>query len=72
MIYSLASGETHLLDSLAPEILSCLREQPQSATSLAERLAYNFDPADWGELSAFIDALLLQLRDIGLVTGLPA
>ena len=72
MIYCLASGETHLLDSLAPELLACLREQPQSATSLAEKLAHTFDPADWGELSAFIDSLLLQLQDIGLVTGLPA
>lgn len=65
--YDKVTGDTHLIESSAIEILKVVEKSPASAEAIAQELADLFSADDQYKLPEFISATLLQLRDIGLV-----
>jgi len=70
VLYNDLSGNTHLLDGGAVEVLLALRAEPLDAATLATRLADRFDAED-DALPAAIDAMLTELAGLDLVESLP-
>lgn len=71
VLYDKVTGDTHLMESSAIEILRLIEKSPASAEAIAQELAELFPADDQDKLPQFISATLLQLRDIGLVTDTP-
>lgn len=70
VLYNDLSGNTHLLDGGAVDVLLALRAGPLDAATLAARLADRFD-ADGDPLAAAIEAMLSELAGLDLVESLP-
>lgn len=70
VLYNDLSGNTHLLDGGAVDVLLALRAQPLDAATLAARLADRFD-ADADALPAAITDMLTGLARLDLVESLP-
>jgi PqqD family protein of HPr-rel-A system len=70
VLYNDLSGNTHLLDGGAIEVLQALRPGPAGAATLAARLAGLFE-ADADELSAVIEDMLAGLAGLDLVEPFP-
>jgi PqqD family protein of HPr-rel-A system len=70
VLYNDLSGNTHLLDGGAIEVLQALRAGPADAATLAARLAGRFE-ADADELSAVIEDMLAGLAGLDLVEPFP-
>jgi PqqD family protein of HPr-rel-A system len=68
VVYDKVTGDTHLIESSAIEILRLIEKSPASAEAIAQELADLFSADDQDKLPQFISATLLQLRDLGLVT----
>ena len=71
MAYDKLSGDTHLIESSAIDILRLIEKSPASLEVIAQELAELFFVEDQEKILEFIAATLLQLRDIGLVTDSP-
>lgn len=74
-VYNDGSGDTHLVDALAIELLELLSRQPLSVTQLLTQLADAIpEQMDIETAYAFLDRQLRSLRDLGLVDhlGTPA
>ncbi|WPC67678.1 HPr-rel-A system PqqD family peptide chaperone [Rhodoferax ferrireducens] len=71
VVYDKVTGDTHLIESSAIEILRVIEKYPASAEAIAQELAELFSADDQDKLPQFISASLLQLRDLGLVTDTP-
>jgi PqqD family protein of HPr-rel-A system len=72
VLYNDLSGNTHLLDGGAVDVLLALRAQPLDAATLAARLADRFDAdADADALPAAIADMLTDLARLDLVESLP-
>lgn len=71
LVFDAVTGDTHLLDHSAIEILHSLEKGSASVESLAEQLTDRFLPADQRQISDFITATLLQLMNIGLAVDTP-
>jgi PqqD family protein of HPr-rel-A system len=69
-LYNDLSGNTHLLDGGAIDVLQALRLAPADAASLAVRLADRFE-ADADELPAVIEDMLTGLAGLDLVEPFP-
>lgn len=70
VLYNDLSGNTHLLDGGAVEVLLALRAEPLEAATLAARLADRFD-AGGDALAAAIEDMLIDLAGLDLVEPLP-
>jgi len=70
VLYNDLSGNTHLLDGAAIEVLQALRQRPADAATLAAGLAARFD-AGADELSAMIEDMLAGLAGLDLVEPCP-
>jgi len=70
VLYNDLSGNTHLLDGGAVDVLLALRAGPLDAATLAAHLADRFD-ADGEALPAAIEAMLTDLARLDLVESLP-
>ena len=70
VLYNDLSGNTHLLDGAAIEVLQALRQRPADAATLATGLAVRFD-AGADELSAMIEDMLAGLAGLDLVEPFP-
>jgi len=70
VLYNDLSGNTHLLDGAAIEVLLALRQRPADAAALAAGLAGRFD-AGADELSAMIEDMLAGLAGLDLVEPFP-
>jgi PqqD family protein of HPr-rel-A system len=70
VVYNDLSGNTHLLDGGAVEVLLALRSAPLDAATLAARLADRFDTGD-DALAAAIEDMLTDLAGLDLVEFLP-
>ncbi|HKZ08189.1 MAG TPA: HPr-rel-A system PqqD family peptide chaperone [Methylomirabilota bacterium] len=62
VVFDEGSGDTHLLDPLAAEVLKALEEQPADVPALLARLGF----VDDREIEAHLRATLERFRDIGL------
>ena len=65
VLYNDLSGNTHLLDGAAIDLLQALRDRPDTAAGLAERLADCFEAE--GDLVAAIDDMLAALAGLDLI-----
>jgi PqqD family protein of HPr-rel-A system len=71
VLFDARSGETHLLNAVAAEVLKSLAESPADLGTLARRVAIHFDVApDSGWLSR-LKALLARFDEAGLVEPVP-
>lgn len=68
VVYNTLSGDTHLVESPGLEILQLLTESPRSAESLASALSSLFQDQEPDRLVQYIDATLLRLKEVGLIT----
>ena len=66
VLYNDLSGNTHLLDGAALDLLHALHVQPADAATLAVRLADHFDAGD-DDLAALIDDMLSALAGLDLI-----
>jgi PqqD family protein of HPr-rel-A system len=69
-LYNDLSGNTHLLDGAAIDVLQALRQRPADAATLAASLAGNFE-ASADELSLMIEDMLAGLATLDLVEFFP-
>jgi len=69
VVYQPASGDTHLLNLVAGEVLVSLREAPARVAELADRMALRLalPPGERAKLLDEIETLLSQLDELGLV-----
>ena len=67
VVFDEASGDTHLLDAVGREAMDCLSVRSHSAGWLSTALAARLDVPDDGVLQAYVDRLLLQLDELGLI-----
>ena len=70
VVYNLDSGNTHLLNPIAGQVLNYLSQYPAHATALASRLAAENDLVADAELNYNIDRLLGYLDSLGLIEPL--
>ena len=70
VLYNDLSGNTHLLDGGAVEVLLALHPAPLDAATLAARLADRFD-AEGDALAAAIEDMLRDRAGLDLVESLP-
>lgn len=70
VLYNDLSGNTHLLDGAAIEVLEALRPAPATAATLAAALADRIE-CDADELTTLIDELLAGLAGLDLVEPFP-
>jgi PqqD family protein of HPr-rel-A system len=63
VVFDEGSGDTHLLDPLAAEVLKALEEHPADVPALLTRLGFAQDT----EIEGHVRATLERFRDIGLV-----
>jgi PqqD family protein of HPr-rel-A system len=70
VLYNDLSGNTHLLDGAAVDVLLALRPAPATAATLAAALADRFE-CEADELPAVIDELLAGLAGLDLVEPFP-
>jgi len=70
VLYNDLSGNTHLLDGAAIDVLQALRAAPRDAAALAQALAERFG-ADAAELSPGIEDMLAELARLDLVESSP-
>lgn len=66
VLYNDLSGNTHLLDGAALDLLHALRDQPADAATLAARLVDHFDAGD-DDLVSLIDDMLAALAGLDLI-----
>ncbi len=66
VLYNDLSGNTHLLDGAALDLLFALRDEPADAAGLAGRLADRFDAGD-DDLVSLIDEMLAALAGLDLI-----
>lgn len=69
VVYSGASGDTHLVSALAVEVLRLLETGPRTPEMVYEHLADAFRDHDAGAALDIIWEVLSQLQDIQLVSA---
>jgi PqqD family protein of HPr-rel-A system len=61
------SGNTHVLNSTAAEVLKALERQAATSFELSNQLACGFDFGFDTELCQNVEALIVQLDEMGLI-----
>lgn len=67
VLFNDLSGNTHLLEGAALDVLHALHAQPGDTAAMAQRLAAQFDLDDGADLSAVISDLIATLAKLDLV-----
>lgn len=67
VVFDNVTGDTHLVDSSATEILELLKASPHSIEEISRAMGGWFSSSDPAKISDFILSTLLHLRDIGLI-----
>lgn len=68
VLYNNLTGDTHLTDAAAIEVLEWLRRSPATAQALVSALQLDDTPGNLAQL----DGLLAELRGQALIESLPA
>ncbi len=68
VVFNALSGQSHVLNTLAGEILLCLLDHPVDRDGLATRLSATLDAAVDDQLRAAIDNALAEMDELGLIT----
>ena len=72
VVYNLDSGNTHLLNPIAGQVLKLLANAPADATTIARQLAGQIDLDSDPELDYNVASLLNHLDSLGLIEPIPA
>lgn len=67
VVFDEGSGDTHLLDLLAAEVLKVLEQGPGAEPALVERVAARLDIEPDAELERRIGEAIQKFRAVGLV-----
>jgi PqqD family protein of HPr-rel-A system len=67
VVYDARSGDTHLIEPLALEVLRFLKNEPGTAESLSIKLISLYAQEDHGSIIDLIPAILQDMRDVGLL-----
>ena len=71
-VFNPASGDSHLLDIVAGELLAALAGGPLAAPALYARIAALLEVDNDRQLAESVDAILAHLDEIGLIEPVPA
>ena len=71
VVYNLDSGNTHLLNPIAGQVLKLLVDAPADATMIACQLACQINLESDRELDYNVANLLTQLDSLGLIEPVP-
>ena len=71
IVYSTASGDTHLLNEVAAQVLRQLERSELSVSDLTRDLATSFDTEFDRQSETYVENLLEYLDQIGLVESSP-
>lgn len=72
VVYNLDSGNTHLLNPIAGQVLKLLADAPADSTAIARQLAGQIDLESDNELDDSVASLLKHLDSLGLIEPVPA
>ncbi len=72
VVYNLDSGNTHLLNPVAGQVLKLLADKPADATTIARQLTGQIDLESDPELDDNVVNLLNHLDSLGLIEPVPA
>jgi PqqD family protein of HPr-rel-A system len=67
LLYDGGSGDTHLLQPLAAEVLQALQHAPTTVAALVEGFVRDGDEELHGRLSGYIDSLITTLARLGVI-----
>jgi len=67
IIFCSLSGETHLINILACEVLKILQATPESFTTLITKLNMIFEVEDQADLELQIQKLIINFKNLGLI-----
>lgn len=67
IIFNEASGQTHIVNELCADTIELLQQSPLDAKALAEMLAQRNDFTLDEEWTAYIDEMLADLDQLGLI-----
>ena len=67
MVYNTGSGDTHLLDTLAAEVLQSLEREPADLSELAGRVAASLRIEPDSKFSDYLGQLLSDLHKLDLI-----
>lgn len=66
MVFDEGSGDTHLLDPLAAEVLKALAEAPADLATMIDRMVVRAGLEGDPEVRSHVEACLERFRDLGL------
>jgi PqqD family protein of HPr-rel-A system len=69
--YDAQTGDTHLIDPFATELLRRLEAGPKTSDELAAALAADFDFAAEDDIPALTATALAKLRELGMIDVVP-
>ena len=72
VVYNAQSGDTHLLDRVAVELLQLIMVSPRSTEQLVVAIGDLLVPEDRGHVRDVVDAVLFSLQYIGLICNSPS
>lgn len=70
--YDARSGDTHLIEPLGLEVLSLLRDEPNTIESINLQLASLYAPEDHVSVFDLIPTILRDMHDVGLIVEITA
>ena len=68
VVYIVDNGDTHLIESMALELLRLIQVSPRTAESMATSLADIFSSEEYDAILDSVNLTLFKLLDVGLVT----
>ena len=70
IVYSSLSGETHLLNGLACEVLQLFQAAPETISTLISKLCMILEVEDEADLEGQIQRLMGEFEKLGLIESL--
>lgn len=67
VVYDCATGDTHLLDVIASQLLECLQRTPSTNETLVQLVSSCIVVESTDELDFEVARILDNLRDLGLI-----
>lgn len=67
VVYNTGSGDTHLLDTLAAEVLQSLEREPADLSELIDRVVASLKIEPDSKFSDYLEQLLYDFHKLGLI-----
>lgn len=67
VVYNAMSGQTHLLNALAGEVLQLIQESPSTVSALISKLCRSYEVEDKDDLQKQIQKLISEFEILGLI-----